>query len=190
MVGEAADLFLPLGLERGGGYDEHAGGAAEAVEEGAGGDGLDGLAEAHLVGEEGPFLEGEVEHALALVGKKRILRDVLRVAAGGDAGLVVAAEEDAFAGAAAGVEPGGDLLRDAQGGGGGSVFAEAGDGGLGLGLGEEEAVGGEEGAEAGGEGVEVALDAQGVGGGVGDEVDAGGAGDAAARRASFSRRRR
>ena len=109
---------------------------------------------------------------------------MLRVAAGGDAGLVVAAEEDAFAGAAAGVEPGGDLLRDAQGGVGGGVFPEAGDGGLGIGLGEEEAVGGEEGTEAGREGVEIALDAQGVGGGVGDEVDAGGA------EGVFSRRRR
>ena len=58
--GEAADLFLPFSLERGGGDDEHAAGAAEAVEKGAGGDGLDGLAEAHLVGEERAFGEGEV----------------------------------------------------------------------------------------------------------------------------------
>lgn len=110
------------------------------------------------------------------------------MAAVGDAGFVIAAEEDAFAGAATGLEPGGDLLGDAEGGGGGGrrgrrrsrrggVFAEAGDGGLGIGVGEKGAVGGKKGAEAGGELVEVALDAEGVGGGIGNQVDAGGAGD-------------
>ena len=53
--GELPDLFLPLGLERGGGDDEDALRFSELVEQGAGGDGLDGLAEAHFIGEQGAF---------------------------------------------------------------------------------------------------------------------------------------
>ena len=56
--GEFADLFLPLGLERGGGDDQAAAGFAEVVEQGAGGDGLDGFAETHLIGEQGALAKG------------------------------------------------------------------------------------------------------------------------------------
>jgi hypothetical protein len=182
-VGEAADLLLPLGLQGGGGDDEHAGGATEVVQEGAGGDGLDGFAEAHLVGEEGAFGEGEVEHALALVGEKWILGDVFGVAAVDDAGFVVAAEEAAFAGAAAGFEPGGDFLGYAEVGRG--VAGDGGEGVVGGDVGVEEAGGIEEDAEAGGEAVVVALDAEGAGGGVGDEVDARRAGGAGGEEGGF-----
>ena len=48
--GEFPDLFLPLGLERGGGDDEDALGFSQVMEQGAGGDGLDGFTEAHFVG--------------------------------------------------------------------------------------------------------------------------------------------
>jgi hypothetical protein len=37
----------------------------------AGRDGLNGLAEPHFVGEQGAFIEREMEHSLALIGKKR-----------------------------------------------------------------------------------------------------------------------
>jgi hypothetical protein len=95
-------LFLPLGLERGGGDDEHAPRLPEVVEQGAGGDGLDGFSEAHFIGEQGASVEGEVEHALALIGIERAEGDVLRVASRDDAGFVFAAQEAAFLGVAAG----------------------------------------------------------------------------------------
>jgi hypothetical protein len=44
--GELVDLLLPHRLERGGGDDEDALGFSQMVEQGAGGDGLDGLAKA------------------------------------------------------------------------------------------------------------------------------------------------
>lgn len=69
--GEALDLLFPLALERGGRDGQHATRLAQPVEQRAGGDGLDRLAEAHLVGQQGAFGEGEVEHPLALVGKER-----------------------------------------------------------------------------------------------------------------------
>ena len=141
--GEAADLLLPLALERRGGDKEHATGVAEAVEQGAGGDGLGGLAEAHFVGEEGAFAEGEVEHPFALVGEEREQRLVGGVAANGDASLVIAAAVAALAFAAAGVEPRRNLLGYAHRALGG---AKAGEGVVGLQVGTEAAVVAKEGA--------------------------------------------
>ncbi len=69
-AGEALDLALPLVLERGGADDEDALDAEEAGHDLGGGEGLDGLAEAHLVadqaaagprGEQGAFLLVVVE---------------------------------------------------------------------------------------------------------------------------------
>ena len=72
-VGEALDLLFPLGFERGGRDDENAPGLAETMQQRAGGDGLDGFAEAHFVGEERALGEGEVQHAVALIGEERDL---------------------------------------------------------------------------------------------------------------------
>ena len=77
-IGEPLDLLLPLGLERSGRDDEHALRLAQAVQQRAGGDGLDRLAEAHLVGEQGAFGECQVQHAFALIGKERHLGFVRR----------------------------------------------------------------------------------------------------------------
>jgi hypothetical protein len=85
-AGEAGDLLLPLPLERGWADDEHALDAAQAPEELAGGDGLDGLAEAHLVRQQGPLGEGQMEHALPLVGIEGDPHHVQRGPAGLDVG--------------------------------------------------------------------------------------------------------
>ena len=135
------------------------------VEEGAGGDGLDGFAEAHFIGEQGALAEREVEHSLALVGVERVEGDVLRVAAGDDSGLVIAAEGDAFGGALAGLEEGLYVLGDAD-------FGAAAEFRKGFGgVCEEGAVFGKMFTEGRAEFVEVTLDAEAFSGG--DEVDAG-----------------
>ena len=112
--GEFFDLFLPFRFERSRCDDEDAAGLAERVEERAGGDGLNGLAEAHFIGKEGSLAEGKVEHAFALVGKERMERDLLGMAAVADTDLVVAAGEHAIALAGAVGEPSVGILRNAQ----------------------------------------------------------------------------
>lgn len=130
--GECFDLLLPLGLERGGGDDEDAPRFAKVAEQGAGGDGLNGFAQPHFVGEQDAFAEGEVKHPLALVGVKRVEGDVLGVAAADDAGSVVAAEGTPFGGAdptslqvPAGDSPAGCPGPCRTDGGGGSLTAPA-----------------------------------------------------------------
>ena len=50
------------------------------------GDGLDGLAEAHLVGEQRAFAEGEMQHAFALIGQQRMVQHIEAGSAGPDLG--------------------------------------------------------------------------------------------------------
>ncbi len=69
--GETLDLFFPFAFERGGGDDEDMAGLAHAVEQGAGGNALNGFAQTHFVGQQGAFRKSEVEHAFTLVGKER-----------------------------------------------------------------------------------------------------------------------
>jgi hypothetical protein len=168
--GEPADLLLPLGLQGGRGDDQYAASLAEAVKEGAGGDGLDGFAEAHLVGEQRAFGEGEVQHAFALIGEERQERLVRRVAAGGDGALVIAAAEDAVEGDLAGREPGGGVEGNAKmrEGGCGEFAGEIG----GIEVGELEAIGREACAEARRKLVEIALDPEAAGHAIGHKVDA------------------
>ena len=109
------DLLLPLGLQRGGGDDQHAARLAEVVQERAGCDGLDGFPKAHLVGEERPLLEGQMQHAFSLIGKKRAVRDMLRMRAVRHPGLVGAAAEDPVLLKGAGFQPWLDVLRNPQG---------------------------------------------------------------------------
>ena len=112
--GECRDLVFPFAFEGGGGDDEDAFCFSEMMEEGAGGDGLDGFAETHFIGKQGALAECEVEHSLALVGVERVEGDVLGVPAGDDSGFVFATEGDAFGGALAGFEERRDVLGDAD----------------------------------------------------------------------------
>ena len=73
----AFDLALPLVLERGGADDEDAFDAEVLGHDLGGGDGLDGLAEAHLVADEAAAGAGGEEDALALVVVERDLEQVL-----------------------------------------------------------------------------------------------------------------
>jgi hypothetical protein len=73
---------------------------------------LDGFAEAHFIGEQHAFTEGEVQHSLALIRVERAKRDVLRVAAFDHAGFVIATQGEAFPGATAGFEEMIDVLGD------------------------------------------------------------------------------
>ena len=75
-------------------------GLAEAVEQGAGGDGLNGLAQAHFVGEEGAFGKGQMEHAFPLVREERHGGFVGRPFAALDAEFVRAPEALALGGTA------------------------------------------------------------------------------------------
>jgi hypothetical protein len=85
------------------------------MEKGAGGNGLNGFAQPHFVGQEGPLAKGKVEHAFALVGKERGKGDVLGMATLVHASLIVAPQQDAFFGAPAGFQPRSDFLRGANG---------------------------------------------------------------------------
>ena len=113
-VGEPANLLFPLGLERGRRDDERADRAADPPQKCARCDRLDRLAEAHLIGEERALREGEVEHALALVGEERHLHLLRGPFAALHLLLVLASQLDPFAFAAARLEPGDDLLRHAH----------------------------------------------------------------------------
>jgi len=57
-IREARDLLLPFRFDRSGGDDKHALDALRPRQNFAGGDGLDGLAEAHLVGQERALVKG------------------------------------------------------------------------------------------------------------------------------------
>ena len=86
------------------------------MEQRAGGDGLDRLAEAHFVGQQGAFGEGEVQHAFALVGKERRERLVRRPFAALDLLLVLVPQHPALCRALAGFQPRRDFLRNLHGG--------------------------------------------------------------------------
>ncbi len=112
--GEFSDLILPFAFQRCRRDDEHAFCFSEMVEQGAGGNGLDGFAQTHFVGEEGALAEGEVEHPLALVRVERVKCDVFWVLTCNDSAFVVAAEGGAFGVAFAGLEKRLHVLRDAE----------------------------------------------------------------------------
>jgi hypothetical protein len=111
---EPADLFLPLRLDRGRGDHQHPPGLSKPVQQGAGGDGLDGFAQAHFVGEKGPFGESEVQHALTLVGKQRHRGLAQGMQARLDFLFVVTAQPQPFRGPPAAVEPRRDILGEPQ----------------------------------------------------------------------------
>ena len=70
-AGEARDLALPLVLERGRADDQHALDAEVPGHDLRGGDGLDGLAQAHLVADQAAAGAGGEQRALALVVVER-----------------------------------------------------------------------------------------------------------------------
>jgi hypothetical protein len=105
---EALDLLFPLGLERGGSDDDYAAGLAEAVEEGAGGDGLDRFAQTHFVGQQRAAVEGEMQHALALVRIERNEGLVRGIFAGMNLLFVLVPEADFFLSGVQCLQPGRD----------------------------------------------------------------------------------
>ena len=74
---ELLDLLLPLVLERGGRDDQHALDAGGAGEDLDGGDGLDRLAQAHVVGDQAAAGLGGEQRPFALI---RIERDLEQLA--------------------------------------------------------------------------------------------------------------
>ena len=87
---EAGNLLFPLRLERGWADDEHPFNALASRQQLAGCDGLDRLAEPHVVGKERPLAEGQVQRAKALIWQQRMLEHIDRVAAGGQIGFKIA----------------------------------------------------------------------------------------------------
>ena len=81
-ISEAGDLLLPFGLDGRGRHDQDARNPLLPREDLAGGDGLQRLAEPHLVGEQGPFVTGEMRGAFPLIGQERQLDDIEARAAG------------------------------------------------------------------------------------------------------------
>ena len=79
MVAETLDLFLPFGLERGGRDHQDPPDAAAPAQQLARGDGLDGLARPHVVGQQGPFAEGRMQDARALTVGEWETAEVSRV---------------------------------------------------------------------------------------------------------------
>src|SRR5262249_7485145 len=78
---EAGDLLLPFGFDGSGRHDENPPDALFPRQYLAGGDGLRGLAEPHLVGQERAFVEGQMRRALTLIGEKRQFDDIETVTA-------------------------------------------------------------------------------------------------------------
>jgi hypothetical protein len=81
-VGKARNLLFPLRLERGGADHQDAGDALVARQQIAGRDGLYGLAEAHLVGEERALSERKMQHAFALIRQQFMAQHVERLPPG------------------------------------------------------------------------------------------------------------
>ncbi len=108
------NLLLPFSLERGRRDHQHAVGLAEPMQQGAGGNGLDGLAQAHFIGQQRAFGEREVQHPLALIRKERDFRLVRRPFAALHLQLIITPELLAFRNAAPAFEPRAKLLREAQ----------------------------------------------------------------------------
>ena len=84
-IREELPLAKPLGLERGGDHEQPTADAAGPPEGVAGGDGLRGLAEAHVIGEEKPPAHEEPLDALALVRIERLLEAPQRFAQASEA---------------------------------------------------------------------------------------------------------
>ena len=113
-AGETPDLFLPFALQRGRRDDQHALHPPEPPQQRAGGHRLDGLAEAHLVGQQRALGASEVQHPLALIRKQRQKRFLRGPRAGLDVVLVGAAQGERLGLAPAAFQPHADFLRDAQ----------------------------------------------------------------------------
>ena len=73
---EPRDLLLPFAFERRRAHHQHTGDPVQPAQQFGGGDRLDGLAEAHVVGQQRALAEGEVEHALALIRQQRMVQEV------------------------------------------------------------------------------------------------------------------
>ena len=80
---ELRDLLLPFRLQRCRRHHQHPLDAVQRTQQGAGGDGLRGLAEPHVVGKQRPFAEREVQHALGLVRQERALEQAVQRPAAG-----------------------------------------------------------------------------------------------------------
>ena len=76
-------LLLPFRLQRCRRHHQHPLDAVQLAQQGAGGDGLRGLAEPHVVGKQRPFAEREVQHALGLVRQERALEQAVERPAAG-----------------------------------------------------------------------------------------------------------
>ena len=85
------------------------------MEQRAGGDGLDGLAQAHFVRQQGAFVESEVQHSLTLVRKKRHEGFLCRPFTTLDFLLVFAPQSQPLRRACSCLPPRPHLLRDVQG---------------------------------------------------------------------------
>jgi hypothetical protein len=83
---EAGDLLFPFRLQRRRADDEDPLDALAPRQQLAAGDGLDGLAERHVVGEQSALAEGEMHRSVALIRQQRMGQDVERRAAGGNIG--------------------------------------------------------------------------------------------------------
>src|SRR5262249_46014827 len=75
-VGETSDLRLPFRLHGCRGNDKHASDALFSCENLAGGKGLDGLAEPHLVGQKRTLMESQMRCTFALIGQERQLDEI------------------------------------------------------------------------------------------------------------------
>ena len=87
---------------------------AQPVEQRARGDGLDGFAQAHFVGQQRALGESEMQHALALVGKERHAGFVRRPFAALHFQFIFAAQFLAFGATPALFEPRANFLREPQ----------------------------------------------------------------------------
>ena len=67
-IGEAVDLVLPFGLEGRRQDNQDAPYSSQSAEQFAGGDRLHRFAQSHLVGQQGALAEGQMKHAVALIG--------------------------------------------------------------------------------------------------------------------------
>ena len=113
--GELANLLLPFGLQRCGRDHEHALRPAQPVQQRTRGNGLDGFPQAHLVGQHRAPLEGEVQHAVALIRIQWHQRDLRGSSSADDGLLVVAAQRDPLILLATALQPARNEMRDAQG---------------------------------------------------------------------------
>ena len=109
-----ANLILPLALERRGRDDKHARRAPKTFQQRARGDGLDGFAKTHFVGEQRAFGEGQMQHALALIRKQRHARLVRRPFACVNFQLIFAAQLLALGPMPPRFEPWNNFLREPQ----------------------------------------------------------------------------